>query len=119
MDVTPYVEAIRRHTAALVRRNQQAQAEARRDLSKLVEVLRADPRVKRAYLFGSLAKNAFHPAADIDLAVEGLDEAQQIELQERLQSCTRFRVDLRDLNGTPEFRGLVEFYGELLDAKPR
>lgn len=114
MDLTPYVENVRRCTAQLKMRNAEAQAQARSDLSKLVEVLRADSRVRRAYLFGSLAKNRFHPQGDIDIAVEGPDVVELDELRARLERATPFPVDLRDLDGTPEFRRVVEFYGEVL-----
>lgn len=117
MDLTPYVENVKRHTAELKRRNAEAQARARADLPKLVEAIRADPRVRRAYLSGSLAKNRFHPASDIDIAVEGLDWSEQDDLRFRLEELTTFRVDVRDLNSTPEFRELVEFDGDLLHAR--
>ena len=41
------------------------------------------------------------------------------ELKRRLQTLTEFPVDLRDLDSTPEFRELIEFYGEVLYARPR
>ncbi len=114
MDLTPYVENVRRHTAELKRRNAEATQRARRDLPKLVAVLRATPRVEKAYLFGSLAKGMFHPASDIDIAVEGLDCSELDELRERLEPLSEFRLDLRDLDGTPEFRKVVECYGEVV-----
>ena len=119
MDLMPCVENVRRHTAELKRRNAEATAHARADLPKLVEVLRSAPGVKRAYLYGSLAKGTFHPKSDIDIAVEGLDSTERDDLQEKLEAVTPFPVDLRDLNGSPRFRELIEFYGELLDADPR
>jgi len=118
MDLRPYAETVRRQTADLKRRRAEAQARARADLPRLAEVIRADPAVRTAYLFGSLAKGTFHPASDIDIAVEGPDFREQLRLQERLQRHTAFRVDVRELDGTPEFRELVEFYGELLHAPP-
>ena len=118
MDIRPCVENVRRHVAELKRRNAEAQARARADLPRLVEAIRADGRVKRAYLFGSLAKGMFHPRGDIDIAVEGLDSRQMAKLQERLAALTAFPVDLRDLDSTPEFCELIEFYGEVLYAQP-
>ncbi len=119
MDVSPYVENVRRHTAELKRRNAEATARARADLPKLVEALRSAPGVKRAFLYGSLVKGTFHPKSDIDIAVEGLNSTERDELREKLQTLTPFPVDLRDLNGNPRFRELIEFYGEPLDADAR
>jgi predicted nucleotidyltransferase len=118
MDLSSYVAGVRKYTAELKRRNAEAQARARADLPRLVEAIRADGRVRRAYLFGSLAKHKFHPQSDIDIAVEGLDWNECEDLRQRLEELTRFPVDVRDLDGTPEFRELVEFYGELLYAQP-
>lgn len=119
MDLRPYVENVRRYTAELKRRNAEATARARADLPKLVEVLRSASGLKRAYLYGSLAKGTFHPKSDIDIAVEGLNSTERDDLHDKLQALTAFPVDLRDLNGSPRFRGLIEFYGELLHANPR
>lgn len=118
MDVTPYVESVRRCEAELKRRNAEATQQARGDLPGLIEVLRADPRIRKAYLFGSLAKGKFHPKSDIDLAVEGLEWNEIDRLRAALQSLTRFGVDVRDLDDAPRFRALIEFYGELLYAQP-
>ena len=114
MDLTPYVESVRRHVAELKRRNAEAQARARGDLPKLVAELRRDDRIRKAYLYGSLAKDTFHPDSDIDIAVDGLDPRELDGLRKRLEPLTEFRVDLRDLDGTPEFRKVIEFYGVVL-----
>lgn len=118
MDLTPYVENVRRNTAELKRRNAEVTARARAELPKIVEALRADSRIKIAYLFGSLVKDTFHPRSDIDIAVSGLDFIECDRLSEKLGELSSFRVDVRDLDGTPEFRELVEFYGERLDDIP-
>ncbi len=117
MDLSSYVDSVKRYTAELVRRNAEAQDRARADLPRLVEAIRADGRVRRAMLFGSLAKNKFHPRSDIDIAVEGLSPSELEELRRHLDALTEFPVDVRDLNSTPEFCELVEFYGEVLHAQ--
>ncbi|MCH7721482.1 MAG: nucleotidyltransferase domain-containing protein [Planctomycetes bacterium] len=118
MDLQPCVDSIRRYTAELLRRNAQAQEQARSDLPAMVEVIRATRGVKRAYLYGSLAKQAFHPQSDVDIAVEGLRPGERDDLKDRLSALTRFPVDVRNLDSSPEFRELIEFYGELLHAQP-
>jgi len=116
MDLTPYVENVKRCTAKLKRRNAEATARARADLPKIVDVLRAYPGIKRAYLYGSLAKGVFHPQSDIDIAVEGLDDHSFDDLRRRLEGTTAFPIDLRDLDSSGGFRRVVESYGELLHA---
>ena len=117
MDLSSYVANVRRYTADLARRNSAAQAQARGALPRLTEAIAADGRVRRAVLFGSLAKNKFYTHSDIDIAVEGLNLFERDELRQRLETLTEFPVDVRDLNSTPQFRELVEFYGEVLYAR--
>ena len=42
-------------------------------------VLMSHPSLTGALLFGSRAKGTFHPASDIDLALEGVDDPLQVE----------------------------------------
>jgi predicted nucleotidyltransferase len=76
MDLTPYVENVRRHVAELKRRNAEVTARARRHLPRLVEVVRTHPQVRRAYLFGSPAKGTFHPKSDINIAKPSEDQSE-------------------------------------------
>ena len=116
VDIQTYVESVRRHTAELRRRNSEATNRARAELPGMVEVIRATKGVRRAYLFGSLAKDRFHPGGDIDIAVDGLNWDERDELRQRLKSISSFPVDVVNLDASDPFRGLVEFYGELLHA---
>jgi len=116
MDVSQYVDNVRRCTAELKRRNAEATARARAELPRIVEAIRATPGIKRAYLFGSLVKGTFHPGSDIDIAVEGLEPEARYDLISRLERLAQFAVDLRDLDGSPGFRRVVEAYGEVLHA---
>ncbi len=118
MDLQPCVDSIRRYTAERLRRNAEAQEQALSDLPAMIEVIRATGGVRRAYLYGSLAKRAFHPQSDVDIAVEGLRPVERDDLKDRLSAVTRFPVDVRNLDSSPEFRELIEFYGELLHAQP-
>ena len=119
IDVGPYVENVRRYTAELKRRNAEATAKARAELPRIIEVLRVTPGLKVAYLFGSLAKDMFHPAADIDIAVEGVAPVLESDLRRRLEAVSSFPVDLVCFEDVlPPFRRLVEYYGEVLYAQP-
>ncbi len=83
----------------------------------MVEVIRATPGVRKAWLYGSLVKQLFHPGSDIDIAVEGLDFERRDDLRMALERCTSFRVDVRDVDNPPEFRQVIECYGELLHGQ--
>ena len=117
MDASSYAAGVRRYTTELAQRNRAAQTRARAQIPLLVEAIRGDSRVRRAILFGSLAKGKFHAHSDIDIAVDGLNLFERDDLGRHLATLTDFPVDVRDLNGTPEFRDLVEFYGEVLYAQ--
>ena len=117
MDLSSYVAGVRRYTAELVQRAAAAQARARGALPRLTEAIAADERVRRAVLFGSLAKHKFHAHSDIDIAVEGMNLFEREELRQHLETLTEFPVDVRDLNGTPQFHELVEYYREVFYAQ--
>ena len=42
-------------------------------IEKLTEVFEANPRVDKAYIFGSRAKGNFRADSDIDIAIKGYD----------------------------------------------
>jgi uncharacterized protein len=64
-------------------------------------VLARHPSVTGALLFGSRAKGTFHPASDIDLALEGVDDALQVEaIAEELDALPLpYRFDVKALAG--------------------
>jgi predicted nucleotidyltransferase len=67
------------------------------DLSSIVSILSANPRIDRVILFGSRAKGNYYPGSDIDIAVKG----QLLNLDDILESLSKidklslpYRVDL-------------------------
>lgn len=50
-----------------------------RELELIRSVLAGHPAITGAILFGSRAKGTAHPASDIDLALEGVDDPLQAE----------------------------------------
>ena len=68
---------------------------------RLVELLAAEPRVRRIILFGSRARGDARPGSDVDLAVEGehLTPETLAAMQTRLEESTiPYLVDLVPLD---------------------
>lgn len=66
-------------------------------LETLRRILRAEPAIERAILFGSRAKGTYKPGSDIDLALEGRDVT--LDVISRLarafdESSIPYQVDL-------------------------
>ena len=95
-----------------------------RDLSpryrqRLVELLAAEPGVRRIILFGSRARGDARQGSDVDLAIEGehLSSAELAAMQERLEESTiPYRVDLLllDEGCDPRLRERIEREGRIL-----
>lgn len=78
---------------------------AMREARRLATVLAQDYGAKKVYLLGSLAKRErpFTATSDIDLAVDGLASSRFYEALGDLLTRTAFTVDLKPLEGMPEF----------------
>jgi predicted nucleotidyltransferase len=112
MDISPYVEFLKRRARERGERREQARKAA-------VEAMKAEftstPSLRRVYLFGSLARDRFREDSDIDLAVEGLDAAAFLRLRAQLQSSTSHPVDLVDLGDCEaKFADFIRMYGRLI-----
>lgn len=96
-------------------------AEARRELEMIVQVLSQQYGVERVILFGSLAKGRFAPWSDVDVVVEGLDNADFYEAMAAVNRLTPRWVDLKPLEDLePFFRERVMKEGEVIfpERKP-
>ncbi len=86
---------------------------------RLVELLAAEPRVRRIILFGSRARGDARPGSDVDLAVEGEHLAPETlaAMQTRIEESTiPYLVDLvpLDENLDPRLRERIEREGRIL-----
>ncbi len=41
------------------------------DLSAIIDTLKQEPNVEKAYIFGSRAKGSYKPGSDVDIALKG------------------------------------------------
>jgi predicted nucleotidyltransferase len=67
----------------------------------VVSVLRADPAVRLAVVFGSHARGSQTPDSDLDVAVAGVPAAQLPGLAVRLSRAAGHEVDLIDVESAP------------------
>lgn len=88
---------------------------ARRDLVRIVQILRDKYHVQRIILFGSLVKGRFMAESDLDVAVAGLAPADFFTAYAEINRLTRFPIDLKPLeNLHPHFYQRVLAQGETL-----
>lgn len=76
-----------------------------REISDITELLNRSPRIRLAYVFGSLAKGTARSTSDADIAVMAespLDAEARINLIEELAAITGRPIDLVDLSTAGE-----------------
>ena len=88
-------------------------------VEQIVKVILKHDKPKRVVLFGSRARGDFSSVSDIDLAVEGVENAALIReiLDEEIDTLLKF--DVVDLNKVPDYlkeeiekEGIVLYDGE-------
>jgi len=120
MDVTSYVEGMRRRMAAREARERKAKRRARQVVDRVVAALSQPPRVQRIYLYGSLVYHRFHDNSDIDIAVDGASREQLDAVVRALEADSPFRLDIRPFEDfSPPFQELITEFGESLYDRPR
>lgn len=82
--------------------------ELRRSAEKCVLILRAEYKIKRAFLIGSLAKGLIHERSDIDLVVEGLAPELYMKALTELWDILPAGVDLNLIPFEDAFKSLRE-----------
>lgn len=92
-------------------RQRQQALQAVRDKSPAI--LAAYPSVRRAYLFGSVARpGAFRPASDIDIALEGTTAAEYFAVWQDLErALPGWMVDVREITDASPFADLIRKTG--------
>ncbi|GAB4526187.1 MAG: nucleotidyltransferase domain-containing protein [Anaerolineae bacterium] len=114
-----FVEYWKRQQARRRHQDLQLAGEARRDLGRIVQILREDYGVRQVILFGSLARNQFTAGSDIDLAVAGLAPADFFTAWAEINRLSRFRIDLKPMESLyPHFRQRVLSRGEIIYEAP-
>jgi len=89
--------------------------QAKQEAQEITDFLVERYAVRRVILFGSLTRDRFHAASDIDLAVEGLPSADYFAILAEVNQMTSRWVDLKlwqDLE--PYFKSRVLETGEVL-----
>ena len=120
MDVTPYVEGMRRRMAERAEWERQAKARAREVADRVAQALARLPHVRRVFLYGSMAYHHIHQGSDIDIAVEGATPQDLAEVVRTSAAGSPFPLDVCPLEGLSEpFRKLVTEFGELLYDRSR
>ena len=110
-----YIDYWRDRQAKEKQYHQMLAKQARQEAQQIVDWLVQRYPVQRVILFGSLARDRFVAASDIDLAVEGLPPANYFEILAQVNQLTARWVDLKlwqDLE--PHFKSRVLETGEVL-----
>lgn len=87
------------------------------DMDAIISVLSQQPKVKKAYLFGSRANGNFKNGSDIDLALKGadldFDTISQISLQLNEETTMPYKFDVLNYHTIkePELKDHVDRVG--------
>ncbi len=91
--------------------------EAWRDFERIVKYIISEHRPKRIWQWGSLLdRRKFTEISDLDIAVEGLESAQEVfEIAARAEDLTDLPLDIIEMEKiAPEYRQLIEKKGRLV-----
>jgi predicted nucleotidyltransferase len=114
MEYESYIETWRARVNKRKEREKQLSKVAKERAKKCAEFLAEEFKVRRVYLFGSLAEGFFHEDSDIDLAVEGLEPHLYFKALAKLHEVSGgFKVDLVPLEVSP-YKDIIVKEGELL-----
>jgi predicted nucleotidyltransferase len=115
------MEAYRRAFRERLQRALETREERRRLASQAVQdkapaILAMYPSVQRAYLFGSVTRpGAFHPASDIDVALEGTTATEYFAVWRDLErALPGWTVDVREITDPSPFASLIRKTGVLI-----
>lgn len=113
--VNHFVDYWKCQQASRRRQHRQLARQARRDLGRIVQVLKEDYGVRQVILFGSLVRKQFTAESDIDLAVAGLAPEDFFIAWAEINRLSRFRIDLKPMESLdPHFRQRVLSQGEVI-----
>lgn len=120
IDVTPYVEGMRRRLAERAAWERAAKGRAHECARRVADAFAQLPCVTRVFLYGSMAYHPIHKGSDIDIAAEGASQAELDAVAEAHEADAPFRLDIRRFESfPPALQKLVTRFGELLYERPR
>jgi len=99
------------------RQNADLQRQAASDASDIVALIARQYQPRRIYQWGSLLRTgSFKPYSDIDIAIEGITDAQRFfALLGDAQKLTRFPLDIVQLEKiVPEYADDIRRHGKLV-----
>jgi predicted nucleotidyltransferase len=103
-----------------LRRNARLQEQAASDAGTIIDMMVRIYRPRRVFQWGSLLRpGAFKPYSDIDIAVEGITDAERFfALLGQAQALTRFPLDVVQMEKiAPEHAEDIRRYGKLVHER--
>lgn len=120
IDVTSYVEGMRRRAAERAAWERAARERGQEFARRVAQALARLPGVTRVFLYGSMVYHPIHRGSDIDVAVEGASQAEIDAVTEALEADAPFRLDVRRFETfSPAMQKLVTRFGEVLYDRSR
>jgi len=120
IDVTPYVDGMRRRLAERAAWEREARQQAHEAARSVADAYARLPGVTRVFLYGSMAYHPIHKKSDIDIAVEGASHAEIEAVAEAIEPASPFRLDIRRFESfPPTLQKIVTDFGELLYERSR
>ena len=115
------IEIYRRAFRQRMQRRQKEREDRRRQALRVTRekapaILTEYPSVRRAYLFGSVTRTgAFHPASDIDIALEETTAEEYFAVWRDLDRVlSDWMVDVREIDASSSFANLIRETGVLI-----
>lgn len=100
-----------------LRRNERLQKQAASDAKAIIALITGEFQPRRVFQWGSLLRpGAFKPYSDIDIAIEGVTDAERFfALLGAAQDLTRFPLDIVQLEKiAPEYAEDIRQHGKLV-----
>jgi predicted nucleotidyltransferase len=116
-DVHKARASLERRANARAQANRVRHEQASRDAAAIIEAIVRDYRPLRIWQWGSVLSPAtFGPRSDIDLAVEGITDAETFfRLLGEAMRLTRFHVDVVQMERIePEFADIIRMKGKVV-----
>jgi predicted nucleotidyltransferase len=97
LPLEPYLTYWRRRRREQRTLNRQLSRRAWEDAAQIAVLLRREFGANQVIVFGSLARERFHPGSDVDLAVSGLAKEDFFPALAQASQMSQFHIDLKPL----------------------